>query len=413
MINSFILAFKSLCNWIAKYGSVGFAFSLPLHKLATSYALAIWFLFTIFHFFIGGYSFNKIKSSFNNSRPILLLIALYLVLVLGLINSENIDEGMSKIAISIPFIIAPVLFLFNKDLIEVRVIVKAFFVGLFLSIILSFISLIINGYLTLDSFYADFDLFHHSSYFSMLINIALVLLLFLHEKIKLSIIMRFIVVVFLSGLIFLISSKAGVLVLIALFFIKAIQVIKSSSALYPKLFFLSFLIIFSVLLIQNKRVQNMVLNFENIINQDTPIYPTESTAIRWKIWEKSFDLITESFVLGYGSGDANDQLMKAYNEEPYLLRHIIKKKYNAHNTFFQLWIMIGLMGPLILLALLLSILIRHRYSFFSIGVVLIFVINFSLESMLERHAGVMIFSFFISLIIVCKDSSFFLNKQLH
>jgi O-antigen ligase len=157
----------------------------------------------------------------------------------------------------------------------------------------------------------------------------------------------------------------------------------------------------------------MVLNFENIINQDTPIYPTESTAIRWKIWEKSFDLITDSLVLGYGTGDANDQLMKAYNEEAYLLRHIIEKKYNAHNTFFQLWIMIGFTGPLIILSLLLSILIRHHYSFFSIAVVFIFMINFSLESMLERHAGVMIFTFFVSLIIVCKDSPFFLNKQLH
>ena len=83
----------------------------------------------------------------------------------------------------------------------------------------------------------------------------------------------------------------------------------------------------------------MVSNVERIVLQDTPIYPTESTAIRWKIWEKSVGLIRQSVVFGYGTGDANSQLLKAYNEEPYLLRHIIKKKYNAHNTFFQLWIM--------------------------------------------------------------------------
>ena len=222
------------------------------------------------------------------------------------------------------------MFLINKGLINVSLIFKAFIGGLMLSIILSFINLSIKGTITLDGFYADFNLFHHSSYYSMLMNIAIAVFLYTFEKINFSNFYSFIFIVIFSVLIFLISSKAGIIVLISLFFIKFIQVVKSFSSLYPKLFFLSFLIFFSILLGNNKRVQNMVLNFENIVKQDTPLYPTESTAIRWKIWEKSVKLISESIVFGYGTGDANAELLKAYNEEPYLLRHIIKKKYNAH-----------------------------------------------------------------------------------
>ncbi|MDG2370695.1 MAG: O-antigen ligase family protein [Flavobacteriales bacterium] len=394
-------------------GAALFAFALPLHMLASSYSLAIWLLFTIFYLIIGGYRWSNFLLNLRNSKAIFLLVILYLLLICGLFISDNINEGVSKIEVSIPFIAAPFLFLINKDLIKINVIFNAFITGLSCSVVLSIINLLIESNFTVDGFYADFDLFHHSSYYSMLMNIAIALFLFLHKKINFSNISRYIFILILSVLVFLISSKAGVIVLISLFFVKSIQVVKSSSGLYPKLFFLSFLVVFSILLILNKRVQNMVSNVENIVFQDTPIYPTESTAIRWKIWEKSVKLITKSVVFGYGTGDANAQLLKAYNEEPYLLRHIIKKRYNAHNTFFQLWIMIGFLGPLIIFALLLFVLKKHQYSYFSVGLVLIFLINFCLESMLERHAGVMIFTFFISLTIVCKDSPFFLNKPSH
>ena len=413
MINGFQITFRNLSKWMISNGAALFAFTLPLHMLASSYSLAIWLLFTIFYLIIGGYVWTNFLLNLRDSKAIFLLVILYLLLICGLFISDNINEGVSKIEVSIPFIVAPFLFLINKDLIKINVIFNAFIAGLSCSVVLSIINLLIESNLTVDGFYADFDLFHHSSYYSMLMNIAIALFLFLHKKINFSSILRYIFIVSLSVLVFLISSKAGVIVLISLFFVKSIQVVKSSSGLYPKLFFLSFLVVFSILLILNKRIQNMVSNIERIVLQDTPIYPTESTAIRWKIWEKSVGLIRQSVVFGYGTGDANAQLLKAYNEEPYLLRHIIKKKYNAHNTFFQLWIMIGFLGPLIILVLLFFILNKHHYSYFSIGLVLIFLINFCLESMLERHAGVMIFTFFTCLAIVCKDSPFFINKPSH
>lgn len=410
MINGSQISFRSLTKWMSSNGVAIFAFALPLHMLASSYALAIWLLFTIFNLIIGGYSWEGFVLNIKNSRPIFLLIFLYLLLLFGVFISEDLNEGISKIEVSIPFIIAPFLFLTNKNFIKINRIINAFFSGLFCSVVFSIIKLSIDGNLSIDGFYAGFDLFHHSSYYSMLMNIAIALFLFLYEKINFSSISIYVCVVILSVLVFLISSKAGVVVLISLFLVKSIQVIKSSSSLYPKLFFLSFLVVFSVLLVLNKRVQNMVSNVENIVLQDEPIYPTESTAIRWKIWEKSIKLINKSVFFGYGTGDANAQLLKAYNEEPYLLRHIIKKKYNAHNTFFQLWIMIGFLGPLIVVALLFFVLKKHQYSYFSIGLVLIFTLNFCLESMLERHAGVMIFTFFICLLIVCRESPFFQHK---
>jgi len=410
VINASQIGFRNLSKWITSKGAAIFAFALPLHFLASSYALVIWLLFTLFYLMFGGCSWKNFVFNARHSKSIFLIIFLYLLLISGLLISDNIAVGLNKIEVSIPFFVIPILFLINKGSINVSLIFNAFIGGLLLSIILSFINLSIKGTITLDGFYADFNLFHHSSYYSMLMNIAIAVFLFTLEKINFSNFYSFIFVVVFSVLIFLISSKAGVTILIFLFFIKFIQVVKSSSSLYPKFFFLSFLIFFSILLGINKRVQNMVVNFENIVKQDTPLYPTESTAIRWKIWEKSVKLISQSIVFGYGTGDANSELLKAYNEEPYLLRHIIKKRYNAHNTFFQLWIMLGIMGPLIIFSLLFFTLRSHHYSYFSVGVVVIFLINFFLESMLERQAGVMTFTFFICLLIACRDSPFFQRK---
>ena len=89
----------------------------------------------------------------------------------------------------------------------------------------------------------------------------------------------------------------------------------------------------------------MITDFNDILQQETPIHPTESTSMRWSIWEKAVLLILEKPIFGYGTGDANDELMNAYKQEPDLLNEIIVRKYNAHNTFFQLWLMIGFTGP--------------------------------------------------------------------
>ena len=413
MINSFTLAFKSLCKWIAKYGSAIFAFVLPLHMLLTSYALSIWFLFTLFFLFFGGYSWSNFILTLRTSKIVLLSIVFYLLLSFGLLYSDNYLSGISKITISIPFLITPLLFLVNKKLINISITFRAFLYGLLFSVILSLLNRFFYDDLTLNVFYEDFSIFHHSSYFAMMINIAIALFLFQFESVSIPKWLKIFVVLLCAFLVFLISSKSGILVVIMLFVAKSIHVIKSSSRIVPKLMIVFSIILSSVLLFQNNRVQKMIVNLDYIVFSEVPLYPTESTAIRWKIWEKSVNLIADSFVLGYGTGDANDKLMEAYNKDAYLLRHIIKRKYNAHNTFFQLWIMIGISGPLLILILLFSILKKHQYSYFSIGMVLTFLINFSLESMLERHAGVMIFTFFISLIIVCKDSPFFLNKQSH
>ena len=413
MINGFQLTFKRLCGWIAKNGAAIFAFALPLHMLCSSYALVLWFLFSLLYLFFGGYSSANFLKALNSSKSIGYFIVLYLLLLIGMLYTKNSAIGFEKISICLPFLILPVLFWLNKFLLKIRAVFLAFFAGLLISIFLSLLSFLFDNDFNIANFYVGFNLFHHPSYYSMLITLAIALFLFQFESIAIAQWIRISIIVFCALLVFLISSKAGVLVTIGLFFIKSIHVLRSSTKVFPKLLILFTVVALSVVLFQNKRVQNMMVNLKHISQQDTPIYPTESTAIRWKIWEKSTVLISSSFLFGYGTGDANDQLMDAYNEESYLLRHIISKKYNAHNTFFQLWLMVGVLGPAIVFVLLICLIKGYRFSFFSLSIALIFFLNFFLESMLERHAGVMIFTFFICLLIVGKDSPFFQRKLAH
>ena len=424
MINDFQFTFRQLCSWMVKNGAVIFAFSIPLHMLCSSYTLIIWSLFSIFYLLVGGYSSNEFINVFKKTKSIGFFIVLYVFLLFGLFSSENLIAGIEKVSITIPFVILPVLFWVNKKLLNVKLVLNAFFLGLVVSLVISAVCaiavdnfLIPNFHLGLDSgtSYAQggFNIFHHPSYFSMLVTIAMALLLFQFESISIAQWVRIAILVLCASLIFLISSKAGVLISIVLFLIKSVHVLLSKSRPFSKLLILFTIVVPSIFLFQNKRVQNMVTDFNDILQQETPIHPTESTVMRWSIWEKAVLLILEKPIFGYGTGDANDELMNAYKQEPELLNEIIVRKYNAHNTFFQLWLMIGFTGPAFICIILLSVMNALKFNFFSTAMALIFFLNFLFESMLDRHAGVMIFTFFVCLTIVGKDSAFFQRKLAH
>ena len=178
MINGFLLSFKNLCCWIARYGAAIFAFALPLHMLCTSYALIIWFLFSLLFMFQRGYSLSNFFLTVKKTKISLLFLVFYLQLCLGLFYTENFSSGLEKITICIPFVITPVLFWLNKEFINVNIVVKAFLSGLFTSVVLCLVSFLLNGDFSINAFCLEFNLFHHPSYYSMLITLALALFLF-------------------------------------------------------------------------------------------------------------------------------------------------------------------------------------------------------------------------------------------
>lgn len=124
-----------------------------------------------------------------------------------------------------------------------------------------------------------------------------------------------------------------------------------------------------------------------------------SSYLRLAIWQTGVEVIREHPLSGVGTGDAKDELVKKAQQKKY--DSIVKKNLNYHNQFMQTWAAIGLPG---LFALLFSIIIGISYSlkkkqFLAAAFFIIIAISFFTESMLERQAGVIFYSFFSAILI--------------
>jgi predicted transglutaminase-like protease len=81
------------------------------------------------------------------------------------------------------------------------------------------------------------------------------------------------------------------------------------------------------------------------------------------------------------------------------IKYALEGNLNAHNTFYQAFIALGLVGFLILLITLfmpLVVSIKTK-DYLYVSFLLIIMFNFCFESMLETQAGVMFYAFFNSL----------------
>jgi O-antigen ligase len=124
----------------------------------------------------------------------------------------------------------------------------------------------------------------------------------------------------------------------------------------------------------------------------------ESTKIRLRVWESAITIIKDNVWIGVGNGDTKDELMSDYKKRA--LEYIYSSNLNAHNEFLQVFVGLGLIGFLILMAnLLIPLFIAfkstHWIYIFFLGII---IFNFMTESMLETQAGTMFYAFFNSLL---------------
>lgn len=138
----------------------------------------------------------------------------------------------------------------------------------------------------------------------------------------------------------------------------------------------------------------------------------KQTNHRVYLWNYSAEVIGENTLWGTGTGAANKALHEKLltsdarfwdGEKTY---YLYEKEYNAHNQFLQSWMTYGIIGFLILLAILFLPMFRsvQQKDWLSLGFLILCVISFSTESMLERQAGVLWFAVFYSLLVVSPHS---------
>jgi len=370
--------------------------TMPKYSL-NSQAIIVCF---ITWFFVGSL---KQKWELFKTRKWLFLISssLFWVSLLGLLYTENMEDGLKNFQKALPFFIFPLLFstvpfseakretLFRYFSIGV-LITSAF--GLAKAFYFKFNNL--GDYFYYDNFALLLD--KHTTYFALFAVFAI--LFFLNEILKNTAkhkLFNAAAIVYLLAILYLLSARVSVIALIVgclilfLFYLKKLGIKKLLPAL----------VIILVL-----GIAYATPNFQERFYAKTPEgMPISDLDTRTVHWKSALQLIVNNnLLIGAGTGDGHLGLYEQYLKNGFKTGY--NNQYNAHNQFLESTLYYGIIGLLVLISTLLlglkkSYNNRDILAFATVAVITIFMCT---ESILERHSGIVFVSFMIALILPFK-----------
>jgi len=388
-----------------------FVFFLPLWQQVSVVSLIALIVFAIF-----SGSWKGSLKLFRDDKVLWLFVAFYLIHVLGIFYSQNMDYGFFDLQVKLSYLFIP-LFLaaILIQTVNLKKIKWSFIMGNTLAGIICLAIAIFrytNDGQASHFFYIDFSHFLHTTYFSMYLNLSVIFLIdeWLKKTDPSSGKRIFVPVLALFLLIIIILLFARTALAVCFFTIFLFLVLNRKRWLRDrqKIVFLllaGLLIVsfqFTVLHFNNRfvQVENVMqhsgetLN-ENSLSADSLKSEEEnSTSTRLRLWKNALLLIEQHPIFGVGTGDIKDELNAEYTSTGY--DYGAKGDFNPHNQYLHTTVMLGLFGLIVLLAFILIPLRISSYSrnwvYFSF--LLIVLLNSFTESILEVQKGVLWAAYF-------------------
>ncbi len=351
--------------------------------------------------------FFKLKSN----KLSWVFISFYLLYLTGILWTENKESGWFDLQIKLSLLIFPLIFSSENILSggNLKKVLFSFVAGNFAEAVICFSNAFYIWFKTGENCftYSKLSIFLHPSYFAMYIcfSIAIIFYYFLSGKKKHSALFTFLILFFCFVLIML-QSKAGFIIAICILLFFSFR-----SIFYLKQITQPLAIILGAILIYWLINSYVIVRFESRINvavanlqeEKIDIHTGETSQVRILIWKIIPEIIKENNFIGAGTGDVNDVLQKKYNEKN--MEFALEHKLNAHNQFLQTAVAIGIPGFLLLVfCFLLPLIISFRKkNILLFSFLIIIILNFLAESMLETQAGVMFYAFFNSLLLFSQE----------
>ncbi|MCB0481200.1 MAG: O-antigen ligase family protein [Flavobacteriales bacterium] len=362
-----------------------------------------------------------------NIGALICMAVFYIIHVLGMMWTSNTGFGTFDLQVKLPMLLFPIIYL-SFDFFSREDLHKVFWGFIFGSLVAICIGIgnAVFVYNTGESPMLDFysekiSPVLHIGYFAMYLNMALVLTLYMilaSEK-------RFYTV------------KNATLILLSMIFAIAIFLSTSRNQFAVMALIILLLFIYGVVRYRKWLIGVLALlvvwigisfMFKDIGARESDVHgfqevadlvknegkvdkkAFESTSVRVLIWNSAWTLIKENPILGVGTGDIKDELIRLYTENQYEV--LIEKRYNSHNQYLQSW---AALGPFALLSLLGSLGFGMWVSFknnnFVYGLfTLIMGVACVTESSLEVQAGVVFYAFFLSLFAIGTQNGAFYNS---
>ena len=340
-------------------------------------------------------------------RLLLLPILYFMWHLIGMIWTSNTDFGWFDCKVKLLLSLVPCMVYLQVDSIRLHLekYVLAFYLGIAacLTTLLAFawFRILKTGGVE-EFFYTRLSMFMHPSYFAWYINTAILLLIFSLGFRSGDSWLRWALIVFFTLGVLLLNSKAGIfgwgLVVLLSFGLKWIESKRRYYIFSALLWCIIFATIFKIMMPAG---ENRMGQFKHALSDSSSDYrEMESTSTRVQVWHSSWQLIVQQPWLGTGTGDVKDELVAAYEREGFSFA--AAHRFNSHNQFLQSWLALGIIGLLILLALLILPVWSAFYARdpFLIVFTALAMFNMLVESMLEKQDGVVFFALFYSVFLI-------------
>lgn len=379
--------------------------TLPMPKYSLSTQALILFVIS----WIGVNSFQEKKELFiKNLKNIVLLSAIFLVMLLGILYTKNLQEGVAQLKDKLPFFIFPTLFATSPPILlkNKYKFIKIFSISVILMGIFGLIKSLYLHYMGMGDYFVYEKLAvvlnKHTTYYSLYCVISISY--FLHDLLyfkKNSKILSIAGIIFLLFFIYLLSARIAIiaLMLITVYYIK-IKITRQREKIFLSILIITSLL--STLLFSG----NYVARFESIQNNPEKLTKNNEFNTRLIHWKSALETLSGiDYLIGKGTGDGKENLYKQYLKNDFKAGY--QRKYNAHNQYIEFLMANGLLAIIAYICLLLMTVIYciRVNDVFGILVVILFGIYSLTESILERQSGIFIVAILCNLI-------FFSNKEL-
>jgi len=396
--------------------------SIPYFERLSTFLFIIWGI-------LGLLTVNLANCTyFRNQILLFMLPFLYVLNIIALVYTSNIDHGLFILEKKAALFFVPPLLFFTQDTLQpyFRKISNVF---VFSVIISSGICLIIalfrslsftseglqfnaavvekgKGFLEANQyggnyfFHSYISFFKHPSYFALYIcfSIAYVFdITVLHAHSFIKRILLIFTIVYLFGFLLLLAVRISLVFLVIFFLWKYCRYFKKMTKTARLLSLLAFVFFVILNLNYNYRVKNIISDGFQIIRQDRDEISSNS-AKRLMIWKIALDKFNVGGIVGAGPGDVQDALNRQYKKKGILTEF---EGLNAHNQFIQTYLGLGFMGLLILLTHFYPLIkIKTRQNRFLINFLLVCFLFFMMESILEKHDGIVFYSYIYSVLFI-------------
>lgn len=339
----------------------------------------------------------KGKSLKENIWDFSIMILPFVLVLLGLLYTDNREEGIKKVQLCLPFFVYPlILFSTKLDNKASPFVLYCFSFGTFIASLIGIIYALSYRFMGLGDYFFNEKfselLDKHTTYFSLFVVISMLFILSESIKRRLNWKISIPVLFYFIGILYVVSTRISLVALSASIIILVFMEIKS------KLKWLGIIIPF--FLIGLFSMPNFQKRFEP---SDTEIGQISDLEFRKYHWLSVWETLQENpIIFGNGTGASRDFLYETYKKHQ--LTSAYELEYNAHNQYLEYALDFGLLGVVVLGIILVYIIIRFYRSgnYLALAVIFTFIIYFLTESLLQRHDGIVTFSLLMSLFLTSR-----------